>query len=178
MVSSGALVGTWRLARGIDNATTSAIVPKNCVLPAWPVAAMQQVAKTPIKQIVPSEPIARSWQRVTAEARVACWVDWYGLQMGETNPRQKATVVTAGRSLAEVLQHYANKYQVLFAIEDARAIWVTSPEMHRNQPRLYVLPLSERSLEEWTAELEQLTPYKLIPSPDGQFPSPAAAAPS
>ncbi len=48
----------------------------------------------------------------------------------------------------------------------------------RMQPRLFVLPLGEKSLEEWTAELELLAPIhpttrasmlKLIPTPDGQY---------
>ncbi len=117
-------------------------------------------------------------QRLTAEARVACWIDWYGLQMADTNPRQKGTVITSGRSLADVLQFYANKFEMVFALEDNRTIWATSPEMHRLQPRLYVLPLAQKSLEEWTAELESLAPInpatgasmlKLIPTPDGQF---------
>ena len=172
------LLETWRVARGISNEATSAVVPKSSLLPAWPVEAMQQAAKTPIKQLVPSEPIARTWQRLTADARVACWVDWYGLQLAEINPRQKATVTTFGRPLGDLLQHYANKYQVVFAIEDAGALWVTSPEVHRMQPRLFVLPLSAKSLEEWTAELEPLAPVhpttganmlNLVPTPDGQY---------
>ncbi len=172
------LLETWRVARGITNEKSSAIVPKASLLPAWPVEAMQQVAKTPLKQLVPSEPVARTWQRLTAEARVACWIDWYGLQMADTNPRQKGTVITSGRSLADVLQFYANKFEMVFALEDNRTIWATSPEMHRLQPRLYVLPLAQKSLEEWTAELESLAPInpangasmlKLIPTPDGQF---------
>ena len=172
------LLETWRVARGITNESTSAMVPKSSLLPAWPVEAMQQAAKTPIKQVVPSEPIARTWQRLTGDARVFCWVDWHGLQMADTNPRQKATVITLGRPLSELLQHYATKYQVVFAIDDARSLWVTSPEMHRMQPRLYVLPLAEKNLEEWTAELEPLAPVhpttgasmlKLVPTPDGQF---------
>ncbi len=117
------------MARGISNATTSAIVPKASLLPALPVESAQKAAQTPIKQLVPSEPIARTWQRLTADARMACWVDWYGLQLAETNPRQKDTVTTLGRSLNDVLQHYANKYEVVFAIDDERALWVTSPEM-------------------------------------------------
>ncbi len=92
----------------------------------------------------------------------------------EVNPRQKATVITAGRPLSDLLQHYANKYQVVFAIEDSRSLWVTSPEMYRLQDRLYVLPLSEKSLEEWTDEVSSLMPInpatnanmlKLIPTP-------------
>lgn len=172
------LLETWRVARGLSNEASSAVVPKNCLLPEWPVAAMQQAAKTPIKQLIPAEPIARTWQRVSADALVACWVDWYGLQMAETNPRTKATVIAAGRPLSDILQHYANKYQIVFAIEDGRSLWVTSPDMHRLQPRLFLLPLSEKSAEEWTAELEPLAPMhpttgasmlKLIPSPDGQY---------
>lgn len=172
------LLETWRVARGISNEVTSAVVPKGSLLPAWPVEAMQQAAKTPIKQVVPSEPIARTWQRLTADARLACWVDWYGLQMADVNPRQKATVITFGRPLSDLLQHYANKYQVVFAMDDASSLWVTSPDMHRMQPRLFVLPLAEKTIDEWTAELEPLAPVhpstganmlKLIPTPDGQY---------
>lgn len=172
------LLESWRVARGLTNETTSAIVPKGSLLPEWPAVAMQPAVKTQLKQVVPAEPIARTWQRLTAEARVACWIDWYGLQMAEIDPRQKATVIASGRTLGDVLQYYANKFQIVFAIEDARSIWVTSPEMHRVQPRLFVVPLGEKTLEEWTAELEPLAPVhpttgasmlKLIPTPDGQY---------
>ena len=172
------MLETWRVARGIVNATTKELVPEAGLLPAWPVEAVRQAVRRPVKQMLPAEPLARNWQRLAADAQLECWVDWHGLLMAEINPRQKGTIIGSGRTLGEILQTYANKYQLVFAIENGRALWVTSPDMHRMQPRLFVLSLAEKSQEEWTAEMESLAPLnptnstsmlKLIPTPDGQY---------
>jgi hypothetical protein len=66
---------------------------------------------------------------------------------------------------------------VVFALEDEQTLWVTSPQMHRYQPRLYVLPLAGKTIEQWRQELEPLTPYhpdgtealKVVAAPGGQY---------
>lgn len=172
------LLESWRSARGIENSTTSAIVPRDCLLPAWPAERMRETAQVKMSKNVPMEPLAQSWQRLSSEAKVSCWVDWPSLLSSQVAPNELATVVAPGRTFHDVLQHYASKYEVVFAVEDANSLWVTTPNMHRVQPRLYVLPLSDKPLETWRAELEALAPLdtvsgaamlKLIPTSDGQF---------
>ncbi len=76
------LLETWRVARGIKNDQTAALVPAKSILPSWSVQAIEPYAQTKIKQkLTAKEPLVRSWQRFTYEARVACWVDWYSLRL-------------------------------------------------------------------------------------------------
>lgn len=171
------LLETWRVARGIENNETAAVVPKSDLLPAWPVDAAQKLAQRKSSQTRLPEPLAYGWHRLAGEAGMTCWVDWPSLVSAQASPSQIGMSISQGRSLQELLQHDANKYQVVFAIEDEKTLWVTSPDMYRFQPRLYVLPVDGKTVDEWRKELEPLTPYnpdgrealKVVASPDGQF---------
>lgn len=171
------LLESWRVARGIANAETAALVPKSSLLPAWPVDAAQQLAQKNISQSLLPAPLAYDWQRLANEAGMTCWVDWPSLASAQTSPGQIGMSISHGRPLQELLQHDADKYQVVFALEDAHTLWATTPEMHRFQPRLYVLPMDGKSIDDWRKELEPLTPsnpdgseaLKVVASPDGQF---------
>jgi hypothetical protein len=171
------LLETWRTARGIENAEAAALVPPSSLLPAWPVDAAQKRAQAKVGRSLLPEPLALGWQRLAGEAKLACWVDWPSLLSAQTPPSQTAMAISAGRALQELLQHDANKYDVVFALEDEQTLWVTSPDMHRFQPRLYVLPMSGKSIDDWRKELEPLTPYdpdgspalKVVAAPDGQY---------
>lgn len=172
------LLQTWRIARGIENAEVSALLPPETLLTGWPMDSIRQMTQTKLTQSLPTEALALSWQRLAKEAKLACWVDWPSLASSQISPRQAARVVTPGRTVQDVLQHYASKHGITFAVEDAKSLWVTTPAMHKLQPRLYVLPLAGKSLELWRTELEDLAPLdpiggaealKLIPTSDGQF---------
>ncbi|MCC6512252.1 MAG: hypothetical protein IT423_24350 [Pirellulaceae bacterium] len=172
------LLESWRASRGIQNVETSQLVPLTSQLPAWPMEAMRQIAQTKIKQSLSPEPIARSWQRLAAEAKIYCWVDAFALLSSDVSPADKAMVLSSGRSLGNILNNYTEKFGVIFAVEDSRSLWVTTPTMHRLQPRLYVVPQSDKSAEQWTSELESLAPLhpnsgasmlKVLPSPDGKY---------
>lgn len=171
------LLESWRVARGIANSETAALVPKSSLLPAWPVEAAQQLAQKNISQSLLPAPLAYDWQRLASEAGMTCWVDWPSLASAQTSPGQIGMSISHGRPLQELLQHDADKYQVVFALEDAHTLWATTPEMYRFQPRLYVLPLGGKTIDDWRKELEPLTPsnpdgseaLKVVASPDGQF---------
>lgn len=171
------LLETWRQARGLQNVDSAAIVPKSSLLPAWPVHAAEKLAQKSVSQRLLPEPLAFTWHRCAADAGMTCWVDWPSLVSAQTPPGQIGMSISYGRPLQELLQHDADKYDVVFAIENERTLWVTSPTMHRFQPRLYVLPIDGKTVDEWRKELEPLTPFdpdgrealKVVASPDGQF---------
>ena len=108
---------------------------------------------------------------------MTCWVDWPDLVHGQVQPGKTAMTITYGRTLEDLLKSFAMRQEILFAIEDDRTLWATSPEMHRFQSRLYLLPIAGKTIEEWTAELKPLTPYTLdgapilrvLATPDGQY---------
>jgi len=184
----GRVLETWRSLRknnrpvtsdAISNEIESAVTPSGAArLPAWPVAQAQATAVKEISQSLLPESLALSWQRLSNEAGMACWIDWPSLESSQLSAKRVAMTVSRGRSFGHLLQHYASKFQVAFALEDAQTLWVTSPEMHRVQPRLFVLPIADRSVEQWRKELAPLTPLsptdgtpmlRVIPSPDGGF---------
>ncbi|MGN6136501.1 MAG: hypothetical protein ACTHOU_18615 [Aureliella sp.] len=169
---------TWRSLRGIDHAQMETLVPAASRLPAWPVAAASQLAEKKISQIVLPEPLAQSWQRLANEVGLVCWIDWPTLESAHASPGSVAMVVSQGRSLKDLFTYYANQYHVVVALEDERTLWITTPEQARFQPRLYVLPIAGKSVDQWREELRELAPanptdgtamLRIIPSPDGQF---------
>lgn len=169
---------TWRSLRGIDHAQMETLVPAASRLPAWPVAAASQLAEKKISQIILPEPLAQSWQRLANEVGLVCWIDWPTLESAHASPGSVAMVVSQGRSLKDLFTYYANQYHVVVALEDERTLWITTPEQARFQPRLYVLPIAGKSVDQWREELRELAPanptdgtamLRIIPSPDGQF---------
>lgn len=167
------LVETWRAKRTEEPSPT----PKAGILPDWPLEPVKALAQTKITKTYLPEPLAISWQRAASEAGLICWVDWPGLLNLQIQPGKVAMAFTHGRTLEDLLHSQAEKYSMVFAIEDGRTLWATSPEMHRFQSRLYVLPIAGKSIEEWTAELKPLTPYnfdgtpvlKVVATPDKRF---------
>jgi hypothetical protein len=171
------LLQTWRVKRGIENALTSKLVPASQLLGDWPVAAAQQNSQKKIQQTLLPEPLANSLHRMCKEAGMTCWVDWPGLANAQIPPGKVVMSISRGRSLNDLLQNFANKFQMVFALENENSLWATAPDMHRFQARLYLLPIAGKSVEQWSTELTPLTPYnadgtpslKIIPTPDGQF---------
>ena len=172
------LLDAWRSLRGIENAEAIQIVLQRDRLAGWPLPLVRQRSQKKISQVILPEPLVQSWQRLSNEVGLHCWVDWPSLASAQISPSKVSMVVSQGRTFEDLAQYYANKYQMVFALEDEQTVWVSTPEMHRFQPRLYVLPIGDKSIDEWRAELEPLTPLhptqgtamlRVIASPDSQF---------
>jgi len=171
------LLATWRAARQSAKPTSTTGAASLELLPPWPLSAPLARAAQKSSQSLTPESLAQTWQRLTAEATLDCWIDWPNLSGAQIAPGQTVVTLTYDRSLQDILQAHANKYHVVFAMEDDHSLWVTTPEMHRAQPRLYLLPLNEKTREQWQAELQGLTPVnadgsaalRMVATPDDQF---------
>ncbi len=171
------LLQTWRAARDPSNAQSSEIVPPTYYLPGIEFPAIKTALEKPVKGALNPETLAQSWQRLAAEAGLTLWIDWPGLAGAGIPPDAPSAIMAYGRTLGDVLKSIETRYGVIFAVEDDKTLWVTVPKMHAQQPRLLMVPMGDRSKEEWQKALESMATLnpdgslgiKLQETPDSKF---------
>ncbi len=72
------------------------------------------------------------------------------------SPTDLGMVINHNRTLADLLQHYANVYRIVFAIEDGRKFVGYHSGGSPRQARLYLLPMGGKSIEAWSEEFAGL----------------------
>jgi hypothetical protein len=108
-------------------------------------------------------PTSQLLSQICSSAGVQGWVDWVSVGANGLGPSSSDMLVTQGRSARQCLRVLSEKYGLVIAIENEKAVWITTPTAYRQQVRLYVLPSQGKTAEQWQDELQPLTPI----GPDG-----------
>jgi hypothetical protein len=111
-----------------------------------------------IKGLVNRAPVAQLISEICAATQMHAWVDWASVGQKGLGPNTIDFVVTRDRTLRQCMRDFAEKYSLVVACEDEKSLWITTAEVYRAQPRLYVLPSQGKSAEQWMEELQPLTP--------------------
>jgi len=108
--------------------------------------------------LVNRAPVVQLVSEMCAASKMHAWVDWASVGQRGLGPNSIDFVVTKDRSLRQCLRDLAEKYSLVVACEDDKSIVITTAEVYRAQPRLYVLPSQGKTTEQWMEELQPLTP--------------------
>ncbi len=172
------LIEGWRQATG-QPSTLSGYSPSQLssafINPTDVTALEKQLA-----QITPqSRPVSQVLPRVCQEAGLHIWIDWANLGAIGLGPQTTAVFVTSARPLRRVLADYANEFSFVVAVLDSQSLIVTTNQVYRSTPQLYVIPSGGRTVEEWKSQLRPNTPAAsggvgagavvVIPTPDEKF---------
>lgn len=157
------MLESWRLAAGLETKldksrydpskfTTKFVDPDE-------VAALNNpVSLTPMNRA----PVAQLVSDICAANQMQAWVDWASVSQKGLAPSTIDFIVTQGRTLRQCLLELAEKYSLVIALEDDKSVFITTAEVYRIQPRLFVMPSQGKTAEQWMEELQPLTPGTAI----------------
>lgn len=172
------LIEGWRMATG-QSSTLSEYSPAQLssafINPTDVTGLEKQLAL-----ITPqSRPVSQVLPRVCQEAGLHVWIDWANLGAIGLGPQTTAVFVTSARPLRRVLADYANEFSFVVAVLDSQSLIVTTNQVYRSTPQLYVIPSGGRTVEEWKSQLRPNTPAAsggvgagavvVIPTPDEKY---------
>ena len=102
--------------------------------------------------------VAQLISEISTAGKMHAWIDWASVGQKGLGPNTIDFVVTKDRNLRQCFRDLAEKYSLIVACEDDKSVVITTAEVYRAQPRLFVLPSEGKTAEQWMEELQPLTP--------------------
>lgn len=153
------MLESWRMAAGIETQLDKAKLDQSKFVTKFvDPDAIPALNKPLTLKLVNRAPVAQWVAELSAASKVDVWVDWASVGQKGLGPNSIDFIVTKDRKLRECLRDLAEKYSLVIACENDKSIVITTMEIYRVQPRLYVLPSQGKTAEQWMEELQPLTP--------------------
>ena len=108
--------------------------------------------------LVSRAPVAQLFSEICAANHLHGWIDWASVGQKGLGPHTVDFIVTRDRTLRQCMRDLADRYSLVIACENDEAMLITTADVYRGQPRLFVLPSQARTAEQWVEELQPLTP--------------------
>lgn len=153
------MLETWRFAAGIETQLDKTkLDPSKFVTKFVEPDQLSGLNKPLSLTLVNRAPVAQLISDLCAASKIHGWVDWASVSQKGLAPNTIDFIVSQGRTLRQCLRDLAEKYSLIIACEDDKSIVITTAEVYRAQPRLYVFPSQGKTAEQWIDELQPLTP--------------------
>lgn len=153
------MLESWRMAASIETQLDKAKLDQSKFVTKFvDPDAIPALNKPLTLKLVNRAPVAQWVAELSAASKVDVWVDWASVGQKGLGPNSIDFIVTKDRKLRECLRDLAEKYSLVIACENDKSIVITTMEIYRVQPRLYVLPSQGKTAEQWMEELQPLTP--------------------
>lgn len=153
------MLETWRLVAGIETQLDKSKFDQAKFAAKFVDPDQLEVLNKPLSlKLINRAPVAQLVSEMCAANQMHAWVDWASVGQRGLGPNTIDFVVTHDRTLRQCLRDLAEKYSLVVALEDDKSVLITTPEVYRVQPRLYVLPSQGKTAEQWMEELQPLTP--------------------
>ncbi len=153
------MLESWRLAAGVETQLDKSKLDQSKFVTHFVDPEKLPGLSKPLSlTLVNRAPVAQLVADISAASKMHAWVDWASVGQKGLGPNSIDFVVTKDRSLRQCLRDLAEKYSLVVACEDEKSIVITTAEVYRAQPRLYVLPTQGKTAEQWMDELQPLTP--------------------
>jgi hypothetical protein len=153
------MLETWRLAKGIETQLDKSKFSATKFVTKFIDPEQLPALNTPLGLTLANRaPVAQLISDVASAGKMHAWVDWASVSHKGLGPNTIDFLVTKQRTLRECFRDLAEKYSLVVACEDDKSLVITTAEIYRAQPRLFVLPSQGKTAEQWMDELQPLTP--------------------
>ena len=153
------MLESWRFAAGIETQLDKTKLEQSKFVTKFVDPEQVDLLNKPLSlTLVSRAPVAQLLSEICTANHMHGWVDWARVGQRGLGPHTVDFIVTRDRTLRQCMRDLADKYSLVIACESEESIVITTAEVYRGQPRLFVLPSQARTAEQWEEELQPLTP--------------------
>ena len=153
------MLESWRFAAGMETQLDKTKLDQSKFVTKFVDPEQVEAFNKPLGlTLVSRAPVAQLFSEICAANHMHGWVDWASVGQKGLGPHTVDFIVTRDRTLRQCMRDLADRYALVIACENDESVLITTAEVYRGQPRLFVLPSQARTAEQWVEELQPLTP--------------------
>jgi hypothetical protein len=153
------MLESWRLTAGVETQLDNTKLDQSKFVTKFVDPEQIKDLNKPLNlKLVNRAPVAELVSEISSASGMHVWVDWASVGQKGLGPNTIDFIVTQDRSLRQCMRDLAEKYSLVVACEGDKSIVITTADVYRAQPRLFVLPSQGKTPEQWMEELQPLTP--------------------
>ena len=153
------MLESWRFAAGMETQLDKTKMDQSKFVTKFVDPEQVEAFNKPLSlTLVSRAPVAQLFSEICAANHLHGWIDWASVGQKGLGPHTVDFIVTRDRTLRQCMRDLADRYSLVIACENDESVLITTAEVYRGQPRLFVLPSQARTAEQWVEELQPLTP--------------------
>ncbi len=153
------MLESWRFAAGMETQLDKTKMDQSKFVTKFVDPEQVEAFNKPLSlTLVSRAPVAQLFSEICAANHLHGWIDWASVGQKGLGPHTVDFIVTRDRTLRQCMRDLADRYSLVIACENDEAMLITTADVYRGQPRLFVLPSQAKTAEQWVEELQPLTP--------------------
>ena len=153
------MLESWRFAAGMETQLDKTKMDQSKFVTKFVDPEQVEAFNKPLSlTLVSRAPVAQLFSEICAANHLHGWIDWASVGQKGLGPHTVDFIVTRDRTLRQCMRDLADRYSLVIACENDESVLITTAEVYRGQPRLFVLPSQAKTAEQWVEELQPLTP--------------------